>query len=246
MSKQSGLGDHFYVAGFDLSGDVSSVDAISGPLATIDVTAINSYGNQRIGGLRDGDMQFTSFFNVASGAEHPALSALPRTNVVASYFRGTTLGNASACINGRQVNYDGTRDNTGNLTLKVEVQASGFGLEWGTQLTPGLRTDTAATAGTLYDSGAASSFGCQAYVQVLAFTGTDCTIVIKSSADGSAFSSPQTEASLAVGTPPQASRLVGANSSVNRYWKAGTTTTGGFSSITFAVTLVKNQVAVSF
>lgn len=241
MAKSSGLGDNFYLSGYDLSGDVGGVDQISGPLAPLDVTPVNSYGNQRIGGLRDGDMQFTSFFNAASGAEHPALSVLPRTDVIASYFRGTTLGNASACINGKQVNYDGTRDNTGNLTLKVEVQANGLGLEWGRMLTAGLRTDTTATSGTALDNAASSGFGTQAYLQVTAFTGTSVDILVQHSADNSTWATlidfgSQAAAGAARGT---------ATGTVNRYLRA-TTGTGTFSSVTFAVTVVRNPIAVIF
>lgn len=241
MAKQSGLGDNFYIGGYDLSGDVSSLDQVSGPLATLDVTPINSYANQRIGGLRDGDLQFTSFFNAATSAEHPALSGLPRTDVVASYFRGTTLGNTSACINGKQVNYDPTRDNTGNLTLKVEVQANGFGLEWGLMLTPGLRTDTTATSGTALDNAASSGFGAQAYLQVTAITGTSVDILVQHSADNSTWATlidfgSQAAAGAARGT---------ASGTVNRYLRA-TTGTGTFSSVTFAVAVMRNAVAVSF
>lgn len=241
MGKQSGLGDNFYISGHDLSGDVGSVDQISGPLATLNVTPVNSFGNQRIGGLRDGSMQFTSFFNAAAGAEHPVLSALPRTDVIASYFRGTTLGNASACINGKQVNYDPTRDATGNLTLKVEVQANSFGLEWGLMLTAGLRTDTTATNGTALDNAALTSFGAQAYLQVTAITGTSVDILVQHSADNSTWATlidfgSQAAAGAARGT---------STGTVNRYLRA-ITGTGTFSSVTFAVTLVRNVVAVSF
>lgn len=41
MAKVSGLGDQFWVAGNDLSGDTNSLSKISGSQATIDVTAIN-------------------------------------------------------------------------------------------------------------------------------------------------------------------------------------------------------------
>jgi hypothetical protein len=138
MTKQSGLGDNFYIGGFDLSGDVSSVDQMSGPLAPIDVTGIKYSANQRIGGLRDADWQFTSFFNFAAGASHLALNTLPTTDVIATYFRGTATGNPAASINGKQIDYAPTRDNTGNLTLKTEVQANAYGMEWGQQLTPGI------------------------------------------------------------------------------------------------------------
>jgi len=145
MAKQSGLGDNFYIGGYDLSGNVSSLDQASGGPALLDVTPINVSANTRIGGLRDGDLQFTSFFDPS--VEHPALSTLPRTDVIASYLRGNATGNPAACIYGRQLNYDPTRDTSGNLTLKVEVQGDGYGLHWGTQLTPGIYTTSNSLTG---------------------------------------------------------------------------------------------------
>jgi hypothetical protein len=35
MAKQSGLGDNLYVAGYDLSGDIGSLETISGRLALL-------------------------------------------------------------------------------------------------------------------------------------------------------------------------------------------------------------------
>ena len=64
--KMSGLGDNFYIGGYDLSGDVSALTQISGGPAALDVTGIKQSANSRIGGLRDGDMQFTTFFEHAA------------------------------------------------------------------------------------------------------------------------------------------------------------------------------------
>lgn len=147
MSKQSGLGDNFYVGGYDLSGDTGSLGTISGSVALLDVTGINKSAFERIGGLRDGNVEWSSFFNDASGAAHPALSSLPTTDRILTYCRGTTIGNPAACMTAKQINYDGTRADDGAFTLAVNAQANGYGLEWGNQLTAGLRTDTGATNG---------------------------------------------------------------------------------------------------
>lgn len=312
MSKQAGLGDNFLISGYDLSGDVASLDQISGGPDLIDVTAINKSAHERIGGLRSGDMQFTSFFNsggsatapsfpssgtaqatgyafpvivtitggtisdvsvngssvgtsdgsyvvpslgtitvtytgtpswtwTAQGTEHTALSSLPRTDVIATYLRGTTLGNPAACINGKQVNYDPTRDTSGNLTLKVQVQANGYGLEWGTQVTAGLRTDTAATTGTAYDLGSSGANGCQAYLQLVEFAGTSVDVKIThSSTSGGTYSTLLDFGSLsAVGAVRQT-----ATGTVNEFLKV--VTTGTFTLATFNVVLVKNAIATVF
>ena len=40
MAKQTGLTDNFYIDGHDLSGNVTSVDTISGSKATLDTPVI--------------------------------------------------------------------------------------------------------------------------------------------------------------------------------------------------------------
>ena len=48
-------------------------------------------------------------------------------------------------------------------------------------------------------------------------------------------------------TTPQAQRIaVGGTATVRRYVRASTVTSGGFTSCTFAVAVVKNQLAVNF
>lgn len=241
MAKTSGIGDNFYVGGYDLSGDVSAIGQLGGGPALLDVTGIKSSANERIGGLRSGDWQFTSFFDAAAGQEHPALSSLPTADKVACYFRGTTLQNPGAAISGKQINYDPTRDATGNLTLAVEIQSDSYGMEWGEMLTAGLRTDTSATAGSFIDDGAGSSFGGQAYFQVVTITGTSVTIDIQSATtSGGSYTTTglTSSAFAAVG----AQRVAVANTTtINRYLKV--VTTGTFSVATFSVVFVRNPVA---
>lgn len=153
MSKTSGLGSHFFVGGYDLSGDTSALDQIRGGPALLDMTSIVKFAHERIGGLRDGSMQFTTFFNNGPGAAHAALSPLPTADVIQSAMIGSTLGNPAASLNAKQIGYDPTRDTSGNLTEKTQGQGNGFGLEWGVALTAGPRTDTTATNGATVDQG---------------------------------------------------------------------------------------------
>lgn len=247
MAKTSGLGDNFYVGGYDLSGDTANLSKIGGGPVALDVTAINESAHERLGGLRTGEIAWVSYFNPTAGQEHTALSALPTNDVILTYARGTTLGNPAACMAAKQINYDPTRANTGMLTEAVTAQSNGFGIEWGTQLTAGLRTDTVATAGTGVDLAASTSFGFQAYLQVTAFTGTDVTIKIQDSADNVTFADLASGAFAQTTSAPATGRIaVGGTATVRRYVKATTVTTGGFTSVTFNVVLVKNTVAVSF
>jgi hypothetical protein len=61
-AKTTGLGDGFLVNGYDLSGNVSSLDKISAPITLIDVTTLNRFAHERIAALRDGAMSFTTQF----------------------------------------------------------------------------------------------------------------------------------------------------------------------------------------
>ncbi|MEU1445509.1 hypothetical protein [Streptomyces mirabilis] len=246
MAKSSGLGDNFYVAGYDVSGDIGSINLSGGP-ATLDVTGIDKSAHERIGGLRTGAMSWTAFFNPAIGATHDQFSSLPRTDVICTYMRGTTLGNPAAAQVSKQINYDGTRGNSGEFTFAIEAQCNGFGLEWGQQLTAGKRVDTAATNGTGIDTTASAAFGAQAYLQAFAFTGTDVTVKIQDSADNVSFADVTGLAFTQITAGPASERIATASgATVRRYLRAVTVTTGGFSSLTFAVVLVKNATAVSF
>jgi hypothetical protein len=248
VSKQSGLGDALYVAGSDLSGDTQSLGAIGGGPAVIDVTSINRSAYERIGGRRDGRIEWTSFFNDATGAAHPVLKSLPTTDVHLMYCRGTTLGNPVASMVAKQINYDGSRSDDGAFTFSLQAQANGYGIEWGRLLTAGTRTDTAATNGSSIDTTASASFGGQAYLQVTDFSGTDVTVKIQDSADNSNWADVAGLAFTQVTSAPTTERISISNTStIRRYVRAVTTTTGGLTSVSFVVALVKNEVAgVSF
>ncbi len=252
MAKQTGLGDNLYIGGNDLSGDTGSLSAIGGGPGALDVTGIDKSAHERIGGDFDGRVLFSSWFNPSAGQAHLVLSALPTTDVLVSYLRGTTLGNPAASILGKQINYDPTRGADGSLTIDIQTSANGFGLEWGRTLTGGKRTDSSATDGATLDFGATigqTLFGAQAYLHVFAFTGTDATITIQDSTSDFA--------GVTLLTFTEVSALGGSNTSerietasrtetVDRYVRVITTTSGGFSDLVFAVQIVKNETSVVF
>jgi hypothetical protein len=308
-NKVSGLGDNFYIGGYDLSGDVASLDKISGGPALLDVTPINKSANVRIAGLRDGAMQFTTYFEnsgavsnpavpasgtpylstynwpvlvtisagtvtnvtingstqgtgdgtyllpalgaitltysvaptwnwVAVGTEHNALSILPRADVHCMYARGTAINNPAACCLGIQLSYDITRDNKGALSAQVEVNSDGFGMEWGTLLTPGVRVDTTATNGSSRNDAASSAYGAQAYCQLLNIIGTSVDIVIQHSTDNATWSTLIDFGSLsAIGA---ARGSVSNTATVNQYLRV--ITSGTFTYAAFAVMINRNQI----
>lgn len=216
---------------------------IASPHAALDVTAIDKSAFERIGGLRDGAIDFTSFWDSVNA--HPSLSALPRTDVGTMFAMSKTLGTQAACMVAKQLNYDPTRATGGALTEAVSTVANGFGLEWCKTLTAGKRVDTAATAGTGVDDGAATAFGLQAYLQLFAFTGTDVTVKLQDSADNVTFADLAGAAFAQITSiTPQTQRIAISNAAtVRRYLKATTVTTGGFATVTFAVAYNRNPIA---
>lgn len=248
IAKTSGLGDNFYVGGYDLSGDTASLDEIGGGPALIDVTGIDKSAFERIGGLRDGRIEWTSHFNDALLHQHVALSPLPTADVQLMYFRGTTLGNPAAALLGKQLNYDWTRADDGKLSIKVRAESNGYGIEWGRSMTAGIRTDTAATNGTSVDFGTGSTTsGAQFYLQVFAFTGTSVTVKIQESSDngsGDAFADV-TGGTFTAATGITTQRLETARGqTVERYLRV--VTTGTFSDARFAVVAIRNDTSVVF
>ena len=247
MAKSSGLGDNLYIQGFDASGDIQALGNIGGGPALLNFTAINKSAYERQGGLRSGQIEMTTYFNhvAVTGGTHEKLAALPRTDVILTYCRGTTLGDTAASLVGKQVNYDPTRGDDGMLTFGVSAQSNGFGIEWGQQLTAGIRTDTAATNGTGLDTGGSLSFGGQAYLQAFSFTGTDVTVKIQDSADNATFADVAGFAFTQItGGTPSAERIALSNTAtLRRYLRVSTVTTGGFTSLAFAVNVIKNEAA---
>ena len=244
MAKQSGLGDALYVSGFNLSGDIGSLGRIGGGHATLDVTGIDKSAYERIGGVRDGSIEYSGFFNAASQQLHARASLLPTADQILTYCRGTLLGNPAASLVSKQLNYDGNRGQDGSLSFAVSSQANGFGIEWGRQLTAGIRSDTGATNGASIDTLASASFGAQAYLQAFSFTGTDVTVKIQDSADNAAFADIAGLAFTQITASRQAERLAIVNTAtVRRYLRAVTVTTGGFTLLQFAVNVVKNESA---
>lgn len=246
MGKQSGLGDQLLVGGWDLGDDIGSVGNISGPLATLNTTGITKSAFERIGGQRDGAIEYTAFFNPGQGRAHERLSKLPTGDQLVTYLRGTGLGKAAACLVGKQIGYDGSRGDDGSFTFGVTTQGSHYGLEWGVQLTDGVRTDTAAADGDTVDLGAGpTAHGAQLYLHVLEFTGTDATVTVQESVDGTTWTDVVGGAFDQVTAGRSWQRLATArDQTVQRYLRASTS--GTFTSLSLLVVAVVNPVEVSF
>ncbi len=248
--KQTGMGHSLLLNGINVSGDVTALDEITGSLGELDCTGIDKSARERIGGIRDGLIKATSWWNNAVGGTHDTLAALPTADVHAMYLAGSAIGDWAACLVSQQATYAPSRDDEGSMTAGFELAGRGYGLEWGQLLTAGLRADTTATNGGSLDYGATiatTAFGLQAYLQITEFTGTNITIKLQESSDnaaGDAFADV-TGGSFGAQTAVGASRIAtSASQNVERYLRV--VTSGTFTSCTFAVTVAKNLTATSF
>lgn len=241
MSKQGGMGDRLFIAGYDYSGDIGALGRVGGGPALQEVTGIDKSAFERIGLLRDGAIEFMSWFDPAIDMSHKRLSLLPTADVHMMYCRGVGIGSPAACQVAKQPNYDGSRGNDGAFSFAVAAPSNGYGLDWCTQLTAGKRTDTTATNGTSYDSGASAAFGAQAFLQVFAVTGTSVTVKVQDSADNVSFADVA-GLTFTAATGITAERLATANTAtIRRYLRVATS--GTFTNAVFAVAVDKNQVA---
>lgn len=249
MVKQSGLNQRFLVAGYNLSGDVGSLSNAGGGNTPIDVTSIDKSAYQRIGGLRDGRMQYAAFFNPASDQLHDRLSALPTTDQIVSWLSGVTLGDDAGVMIGKQINYDGTRGTDGALNFSIDAQSNRYGLEFGHQITAGLETSSGAEDLTGFDDGAGSAtdFGLQAFLQVTAIAGGNLTVTIEDSDDDAATDpyAAVTGAAFTATSSVGAERIqTGRTENVKEYLRCALT--GTYTSATINVVVVRNLTSVQF
>lgn len=249
MAKSTGLGAAFYIDGYDLSGDVGSLSRINTARGVNEVPGINVSAMERLHAHRDGGAEFQSWFNKAAGASHPVLSAMPTADRHAMYLHRTTIGSPAAACVCKEVDFNGNRGTDGSYSLGTTVESNGYGLEWGTLVTAGKRTDTTATNGAGVDFGTGSTaFGLQAYLQVNAFTGTSVTIKLQESSDngvGDAWADVTGGGFTAVSAANAKERIqTSRTQTVERYLRV--VTTGTFSSAVFTVMVVRNAVSTAF
>lgn len=246
MAKQTGLGQALYIGGVDVSSEARQWD-VSSPLQTLDTTGLRSLANERIGGQKAAAFKWTSHFDPVS-AGYAALSALPTGDKVVSMCHRETIGEPVMNLVTKLIDYGPTRDDKGQVLFAVDTVTNDAFADWGVLATPGQRVDTAATNGAGVDLGAAPphTFGLQAYVQVVAFTGTNITVKLQGSSDdgvGDAYADIVGGGFTAVTAAPAAQKIATARGlSVERYVRVATT--GTFTSCTFLVAVVVNEAQV--
>ena len=238
MPKQVGFPQQFFIGGNDLSGDVGSLDRVSSPVPVMEITGINKSAIERLQGLADGQISFKSWFNSAAGQEHLALRGLVTTDRILLWALGGAIGDPSASLVAKQMDYGVDRGADGALALSIEtLGASGVALEWMEMLTAGKITHAAATNGTSQDNAASTANGIAAILELVSLaTGTVTVVVQESSDDGGVdpFAAKATFTAVAAAGAPTAERIT-ATGTVERYLRVATT--GTFTTAVFAVAI---------
>ena len=236
MAKKVGFPEQFYIGGYDLSGDVGSLERCSSPVAMFDVTAIDKSAVERLQGLADGQIAFNTWFNDVASQEHVALKGLVTTDRPVLWALGSARGDVAAMLVAKQMDYAFNRGEDGSLALSSEcLGASGVALEYGEMITAGKITHASAASSASYDNGASSANGLAAMLQLVSLATGTVTVAVHESSDdgvGDPFAAKATFTAVAAASAPTSERIT-ATGTVERYLRI--TTTGTFTTAVFAV-----------
>lgn len=133
---------------------------------------------------------------------------------------------------------------SGGTMTNVSVNGVTVGTGAGTYTVPAGGTITLTyTVAPTWTWALQTAYGAQLYLQAFAFAGTDATVTIQDSADNATFANIAGGSFVAVTSGNQFQRIGLSNTAtIRRYLRAVTTTSGGFTSLPFAVALNVNPI----
>ncbi len=248
MAIVTGLGSNLYLDGVNASGDTREISGVRMSRALQDRTTIDLEAMARLALLADGSIDFTSFFDDDADATFEAVKALDATDLVATWTAATTRGAAGFSLVAKEATFGSNRAQDGSFMLSTGLVANGFGVDGVRMLTTGVETLSGAGSTTAVDElGTAGStdFGLQAYLHVIAFTGTSATVTVQDSADGSTGWAAVGASIFTAATAAGAERIQTARTeNVRRYLRLSVA--GTFTDLQLAVAVTRNQAAVNF
>ena len=240
MAKQTGVVSHMYLDDVDISGDVGRVDNIGLSREQLDVTPINADYRERLPGVGDASMSFSSYFNNAGA--HAELSDMSTSARVATVALGTAVGAAAASLVGAAVTHNTTRGADGSLVAETEALAHidvGAGIEWGVLLTTGGK-ETFASAGSAtasHNAGGSTTTGAAAVLHLFSIASGTVTFKIQDSADDSSFTDVTGLAFTAASAGTAQRVATAGTATIRRYTKV--VATGTFGTAVAAVNLIR-------
>jgi hypothetical protein len=230
MAFVHGKNGRLAVGGNALAAYFSS-QSFTATVDTPETTVFTSTAKEFISGLYSGTVSLDGFFEATLDGivETEVLASVPGNNVTIAPA-GFTLGSPTFDCVGRATTYSAMSDVTDAVKASIEFQTTGV-IDYGVALANlDVPTTTAGNGGT-YNSGAGTSNGALAVLQVSSVTGGSLNVIVEHSTDGTTWT---TLATFAAASSTTSERKVVAGT-VNRYLRASWTQTA--TSASFAVTL---------
>lgn len=231
MPVRSGLSQKFFAAGYDIGGDIGSIDNLTVSVADLQTPGLDNTAMSRVHGLADGNLALTSYFNDAVGKSLQTLKTMG--GGMWTWVLVKTVG--GAVLNGtyQQLSYTGNRGRDGSMEMQATGAISGgVPPEDAVNLTDGgAVTHASAGSGTSVDQTAGTAFGGIGFLQHISRASGTPTYLIEDSTDNGTWATL-----LTFGTTGGASgfglrQTVTGN--VDRYIRA--TTTGTFTTAIFHI-----------
>ena len=238
MAKVSGLNVRLYVEGKDMSGSANALDGAGYSQALLETTPLNEAAATRITGLADGSISVNGYFDTTDDAPWAENSGkLPSADVVVLTALNSAVGDPSVGMNAKEADWNVSRSSGSAVSVSSTFTGNGMGGEFGQMLTAHDDTHSSAGAGTVADSGAASTAGGAGYMQIISLSSGTPTVKIQHATSSSgSYSDLVTFTATGTGSVPSAER-VEVSGTVNRYLKV--VTTGTFSNAKIAVAFAR-------
>ena len=198
-----------------------------------DVSAYQDEDRNFLGGLITGAVTLGGHFDVAAGAIDEELTNSLKTATLLSVAYGPALSDRWVGMSIQASNYTQQPPVGDVVVVNYTAQAEKGGVSRGTVLHPLANVESSAGEETKVDQGAATARGAVGFIHLVAFTGTDITVLIEDGAtEGGAFNTLVGFAQL-TGVGKERVAVAAAADTPDRWLKVSWT--GTFSSATFIV-----------
>lgn len=228
--------------GYNLTGYLRNATAEIN-VATPDTTVWGLNATDHLVGTFSGSITSEGLFDGSSGAIHTRLSTAfaSADSDITLLPAGSALGNAGFALSGTQVKYSVTEPVEDVVTVSFEAQSNGGAILPVSEL-QALTAVTSTGNKTGIDGGAASATGWTAWLQVTAFSGTDCTIKLIDSATGvSSGMGDVSGGSFTQFTGITSEKIASSTTTAALKQYVGVNFAGTFSSVTCSVVVARNR-----
>ena len=230
MANVHGKDTEIYLGDTDVSAFLAANSvAVANELA--DISAYQDEDRNFLGGLITGSASLSGHFDGAAGAIDEELTNALKTQTLLSVAYGNALSDRWVGMQIQASSYEAANP-VGDVVAVAYQATADDGVSRGTVLHPIANVETGAGEETHVDQAASSALGCNAFLHVTAFTGTDITILIEDAATDAGYATLVTFTQV-TGITSERIEVAAAADTPNRWLKVSWT--GTFSSCTFIV-----------